>query len=125
MRTCLDDAARLSAHQLRIEDVQGAKWLLFSGYCLYGDNLLQRAVDLAAEANVKVALDLASFEIVQKYRDQLKRVLETGGVHICFCNEVEATFQQSTFSFCNLPSTCPHSYQSKVQHTLQPLVTGS
>ena len=88
MRTCLDDAARLTADHLSVEDFRGAKWLLLSGYCLYGKGLLQQAVQLAAEANVKVALDLASFEIVQNFRQDLKDVLETGNVHCCFCNEV-------------------------------------
>lgn len=88
MRTCLDDAARLTASDLRLEDFTGAKWLLLSGYCLYGKGLLQRAVQLAAQAAVKVALDLASFEIVQNFKQELKGVLETGHVHCCFCNEV-------------------------------------
>ncbi len=88
MRTCLGEAARMVADDLSVQDFKGAKWLLLSGYCFYGKHLLQRAIKLAAEAKVKVALDLASFEIVQSFKQELKDVLESGRVHCCFCNEV-------------------------------------
>lgn len=88
MRTCLGEAARMVADDLSVQDLKGVKWLLLSGYCFYGKNLLQRAIELAAEANVKVALDLASFEVVQTFKQDLKDVLESGRIHCCFCNEV-------------------------------------
>lgn len=88
MRTCLGEAARMVADDLSVQDFSGAKWLLLSGYCFYGKQLLQRAIELAAEAKVKVALDLASFEIVQSFKQELQDVLESGRVHCCFCNEV-------------------------------------
>lgn len=88
MRTCLGEAARMVADDLSVQDLNGVKWLLLSGYCFYGKNLLQRAIELAAEANVKVALDLASFEVVQGFKQDLKDVLESGRIHCCFCNEV-------------------------------------
>ncbi|KAL0055474.1 hypothetical protein WJX82_000862 [Trebouxia sp. C0006] len=90
MRTCLGEAARMVADDLSVQDFSGAKWLLLSGYCFYGKQLLQRAIELAAEAKVKVALDLASFEIVQSFKQELQDVLEGGRVHCCFCNEDEA-----------------------------------
>lgn len=78
----------MGADDLSVDDFKGAKWLLLSGYCCYGGNLLQRAVDLAAQAGVKVALDLASFEIVQSFKPELRKILEARQVHCCFCNEV-------------------------------------
>ena len=93
MRTCLGEAARMAANDLSVEDFKGAKWLLLSGYCFYGVNLLQRAVELALQAGVKVALDLASFEIVQSFKPQLRKILESGKVHCCFCNEVITLLQ--------------------------------
>ena len=80
----------MAVDDLSVQDFKGAKWLLLSGYCLYGENLLQGAVQLAAQAGVKVALDLASFEIVQSFKPQLRNILESGKVHCCFCNEVSA-----------------------------------
>ena len=78
----------MGADDLSVDDFKGAKWLLLSGYCCYGDNLLQRALELASQAGVKVALDLASFEIVQSFKPELRRILEGRQVHCCFCNEV-------------------------------------
>lgn len=80
----------MRANDLSVQDFRGAKWLLLSGYCFYGQNLLQRAVELASQAGVKVALDLASFEVVQSFKPQLRKILESGKVHCCFCNEVSA-----------------------------------
>ena len=35
MRTCLDEAERLSACDVRKSDFEGAKWVFLSGYILY------------------------------------------------------------------------------------------
>lgn len=88
MRTCLGDATRLAAEDLTLKDLQGAKWLLLSGYGFYGQGLLQRAAQLASEGSIKVALDLASFEIVKRFRVELLALLQSGLIHCCFCNEV-------------------------------------
>ena len=96
----------MGADDLSVEDFKGAKWLLLSGYCFYGQNLLQRAVKLASQAGVKVALDLASFEIVQSFKLQLREILERGKVHCCFCNEVSLLLQ--------LPAKSPEQYIAKV-----------
>ena len=75
-------------NDLSVQDFKGAKLLLLSGYCFYSEGLLQRAIDLATEANVKVALDLASFEVVKSFKQELKNMLQSGNIHCCFCNEV-------------------------------------
>ena len=88
MRTCLGDATRLSAQELSLQDLQGAKWLLLSGYGFYGEGLLQQASQLAAEGKIKVALDLASFEVVKRFKAELLALLHSRQIHCCFCNEV-------------------------------------
>lgn len=35
MRTCLDEAERLSAGDISKSDFEGAKWVFLSGYILY------------------------------------------------------------------------------------------
>ena len=35
MRTCLEDAERLSASDISREDFEDAKWVFLSGYILY------------------------------------------------------------------------------------------
>lgn len=54
-------------------------------------DLLQRAVQLAREAGAKVALDLASFEVVREFRADVEALLESRQIECCFCNEVRIT----------------------------------
>ena len=51
-------------------------------------DLLQRAVQLAREAGAKVALDLASFEVVREFRTDVEALIESKHIECCFCNEV-------------------------------------
>lgn len=90
MRPCLSDAVRMRAEDLRREHLSGVKWLLFNGYGFYGPELVERAATLARELGVKVAMDLASFEVVRAFRPRLLRLLESGLVDLCFANEDEA-----------------------------------
>ena len=53
--------------------------------------MLERAVDLALAVGSKIALDLASFEIVRAFRPQLTAVITSGAISLCFCNEDEAS----------------------------------
>lgn len=43
---------------------------------------------LALEAGAKVALDLASFEVVREFRADVEALLQSGSIECCFCNEV-------------------------------------
>ena len=89
MRTCFDGAACLSADELNVSQFCST-YVFLSGYSLYNPGLLERAVDLALACGAKIALDLASFEIVRTFRSQLKSILDSGAVSVCFCNEDEA-----------------------------------
>lgn len=51
-------------------------------------DLLQRAVELALSVGAKVALDLASFEVVREFRADVEALLHSGRIECCFCNEV-------------------------------------
>ena len=51
-------------------------------------DLLQRAVELALSVGAKVALDLASFEVVREFRADVEALLQSGRIECCFCNEV-------------------------------------
>ncbi|KAK9831420.1 hypothetical protein WJX81_003244 [Elliptochloris bilobata] len=90
MRTYQGGAARLPPKALSAADFAGARWLFLSAYCLYGQGFVERALALAREAGVKVALDLASFEVVRAHLPELLELLHRGGVDACFCNEDEA-----------------------------------
>lgn len=90
MRTCLDNTARLDPSELEVSHFAGSKYVFLSGYMLYNKGLLERCVDLAQAVGARIALDLASFEIVRSFRKQLNGIITSGGVSICFCNEDEA-----------------------------------
>ena len=51
-------------------------------------DLLQRAVQLARQAGAKVALDLASFEVVREFRADVEALIKSKQIECCFCNEV-------------------------------------
>ena len=51
------------------------------------------------QAGIKVALDLASFEVVRAFRAELLDVLRGGGIEVCFCNEVRPS-KAMTLAFC-------------------------
>ena len=90
MRTWLDGAARMNPDELTTTHFAGAKYVFLSGYCLYSEGLLEQAVNLAQAVGAKIALDLASFEIVRAFRSQLTSIINSGAVSVCFCNEDEA-----------------------------------
>ncbi len=56
--------------------------------CGVRQDLLQRAVELALSVGAKVALDLASFEVVREFRADIEALLHSGRIECCFCNEV-------------------------------------
>ena len=97
MRTCMQDAVRLEAREIlsRLGDafqnpLRGASWVLVPGYAFYGAGLVDAAAAAAAEANCKVALALASFEIVRSFGTEIEALLRSGRVSAVFANEDEA-----------------------------------
>ena len=93
MRTCLRDAVRLDAREIRTlnsNPLRGASWVLIPGYAFYGDGLVAAAAAAAAEANCKVALALASFEIVRAFGAEIEALMRSGRVSAVFANEDEA-----------------------------------
>ena len=67
MRPCLSDSIRLQAAALEEADFAGRpKWVLLSGYGFYGEEFPERAAAMGRAAGARVALDLASFEVVRR-----------------------------------------------------------
>lgn len=93
MRTNLGDAVKVDKEQLTDCLDTGAthcKWLVIPGYAFYNDGLVDAAVDAAKKRNVKVALALSSFEVVNKFRTAIETLIRSGEVHTMFANEDEA-----------------------------------
>lgn len=89
MRSHLAASTELDAQDLDPKAFSGCKLLYVEGYCLYNQPLALRAMQLAKEVGARVALDLASFEIVQAYRVEILDILEKF-VDIVFSNSQEA-----------------------------------
>ncbi|XP_057501950.1 uncharacterized protein LOC130785771 [Actinidia eriantha] len=90
MRPCLSNAAKIQADELIREDFKGSKWLVVR-YAIANMEIIHAAIRIAKQEGVLVSLDLASFEMVRKFRLPLLQLLETGNIDLCFANEDEAT----------------------------------
>lgn len=79
----------LAPKDLIPEMFQGVKLVHIEGYTLLNENLTERAMQLAKEAGAIVSFDLASFEIVEQYKEKIVKLLTTY-VDILFANKDEA-----------------------------------
>lgn len=89
MRTFLGASAAIAPEDLQELDFAGVDLLLFEGYMLYDEPLTLKIFEIAERLAIPVAFDLASFELVAKYRksllpDLLKKCA------VLFCNREEA-----------------------------------
>ena len=83
-----------AALDLQADDIDGAIFddydcLYIEGYLVQDHDLIRSAVRLAKEHGLKVAIDLASFNVVEENRDFLHDIVEKY-VDIIFANEEEA-----------------------------------
>lgn len=86
--TYLGAAARLTADELREEWFEGYDFFYIEGYLVQNHALIDRAVELAHAAGLKVCLDLASYNIVEADRAFFAELLAK--TDIVFANEEEA-----------------------------------
>ena len=82
-------AIELSPEDISSEMFVGYNYFHIEGYLVQNHELLRRAVVMAKENNVKVSLDLASFDVVQDNLEFLKEII-AHYVDIVFANEEEA-----------------------------------
>lgn len=89
MRPCIATAAKIQGCELKMEDFKGSKWLVMR-YSIYNLEVINAAIKIAKQEGLLVSLDLASFEMVRKFREPLLELLESGNIDLCFANEDEA-----------------------------------
>lgn len=89
MATYLGAAVELSEDDITSDIFKDYDLFYIEGYLVNNFKLFSKAIRLAHEQGNKVALDLASFNVVDQYKDELKRELEAH-VDIVFANEEEA-----------------------------------
>ncbi|GMH41461.1 hypothetical protein BSKO_09371 [Bryopsis sp. KO-2023] len=90
MRTYMSEASKLLPHDLNPQDFVGCQFVTMAGYSMYQPGMIVEASRIAKEAGARVALDLASFEVVKMFRNDILEILEAGWIHFCSCNEDEA-----------------------------------
>ncbi len=90
MRTCLGAAGALSPAHFTPQQFAGARVVVLEGYTLFSQDLARAVVAAAKQAGCRIALDLASFEVVNANRSMITE-LHAGGIDILFANADEAT----------------------------------
>jgi sugar/nucleoside kinase (ribokinase family) len=87
--THLGAAVELNAEDLDPRDFKSYDILYLEGYLIFNKPLVETACRLAKENNMKIALDLASYNVVEAKLADFKYIIEKY-VDIIFANEEEA-----------------------------------
>ena len=89
MATFLGAALEMSAGEVSPSLFEGYDYLYVEGYLVQNHELISMAVRLARRAGLQVAIDLASFNVVEENHEFL-RGLVADHIDILFANEAEA-----------------------------------
>ena len=89
MATCLGAAAELTPADFSSEIFKGYDYLYMEGYLVFNHDLIKAGVEMAKAAGLKIAIDLASFNVVEANLEFLKDLVKNY-VDIVFANEEEA-----------------------------------
>ncbi|MDA3959304.1 MAG: adenosine kinase [Planctomycetota bacterium] len=89
MRTFLGAAAVLDPAAVTPEMFAGARVVMLEGYTLFNHDLTWAVAKAAKAAGCELALDLASFEVVNANKDVIEQLLDDH-VDLVFANEDEA-----------------------------------
>ena len=92
MLTHLGVSSTLSSDDIDADEIRRAKYVYVEGYLFTGTSTKTaalRAIELAREANVKVAFTVSDPFLIQNFRDEFRELIE-GPVDLLFCNLEEA-----------------------------------
>jgi sugar/nucleoside kinase (ribokinase family) len=87
--THLGAAVELVSSDLNPENFKGYNILYVEGYLIFNKELVERACAIAKENNMKIALDLSSYNVVDAKLNDFKEIVEKY-VDIIFANEEES-----------------------------------
>lgn len=87
--TYLGAAASVTSKDICKEDFIGYDYFYIEGYLVQNLDLIRRAIDLAKENELKIVLDLASYNVVEENQAFLEKILPDY-VDVLFANEEEA-----------------------------------
>ncbi len=89
MFTCLGASSETKPEEITINCFEGAAVVHIEGYLLFNKELILSALNNAKAAGALVSLDLASFTVVEQYKDFIDEIVEDY-VDILLANEDEA-----------------------------------
>lgn len=89
MATYLGAAADMVPGNFSIEILKDYDYCYIEGYLVFNHELIRTGVEMAKKAGLKVAMDLASYNVVEANLDFLKNLIRQN-VDIVFANEEEA-----------------------------------
>jgi sugar/nucleoside kinase (ribokinase family) len=87
--TYLGAALELKAADLDPAIFGNYQWLMAEGYLIYNRELISRALEIARENKLKIAMDMASYNLVEDNRDFITGLLNDY-VDVVFANDLEA-----------------------------------
>lgn len=87
--TCLGAAAELCADDIKPELFEGWDILYVEGYLVANPTMLDKAVTTAKAAGLKIAIDMASYNVVEESRNYFMQLIDNY-VDYVFANEQEA-----------------------------------
>ena len=87
--TCLGAAAEMRADDIRPELFDGWDIFYVEGYLVANPTMLDKALETAKKAGLKIAIDLASYNVVEESHDYFMQLIENY-VDYVFANEREA-----------------------------------
>jgi len=87
--THLGAAVELNAEDLKMSDFKGFDILYMEGYLINNKDLVLKACRLAKELNMKISLDLSSYNVVHDKLSDFKEIVESY-TDILFANDEEA-----------------------------------
>jgi sugar/nucleoside kinase (ribokinase family) len=87
--TCLGAAAEMCADDIKPELFEGWDIFYVEGYLVANPTMLNKAMETAKAAGLKIAIDMASYNVVEESRDYFMQLIENY-VDYVFANEKEA-----------------------------------
>ncbi|MBN2350921.1 MAG: adenosine kinase [Bacteroidales bacterium] len=87
--TYLGAAVEIAKNDLTPSIFENYDFLHVEGYLVQNHELIEEALKLAKKAELKISLDLASFNVVEEHHDFLRRIVNEY-VDVVFANEEEA-----------------------------------
>ena len=89
MRTCLAAASEITPEEVASVDFTAFSLVYLEGYQLFNAGIVQETLRQAKAAGCRTAMDLASFEVMRIFREDVLQML-AGDVDMVFANEEEA-----------------------------------